>query len=112
VFAVRRIPAYVAFLLVGFAGGWLFELFKIQTEVTAQSGRALTELEASVQTLTRKITYQDQALGMLVSAPRHTEALTGADQGVRDGQVPFHPLCRRACLPAPVESSHPARRRV
>jgi hypothetical protein len=75
-FSVQRIPSYLAFLLVGFAGGWLFELFKIQTEVTAQSGRALTELEGSVQTLTNKITYQDQALAMLISAPRHTEALT------------------------------------
>ena len=75
-FALERVPAYLAFGLVGFAGGWLFELFKIQTEVTAQSGRTLTELSASVQTLTRKITYQDQALAMLVSSPRHTEALT------------------------------------
>ena len=76
VFSVIRIPAYVAFLLVGFAGGWLFELFRIQTDVTAESGRTLTELQASVESLTRKITYQDQALAMLVSAPRHTEALT------------------------------------
>ena len=60
VFALKRIPAYVAFLLVGFAGGWLFELFRIQTDVTAESGRTLTELQASVESLTRKITYQDQ----------------------------------------------------
>ena len=42
-FSVAQVPSSVAFLLVGFAGGWLFELFKAQTEVTDQS-QALSEL--------------------------------------------------------------------
>jgi hypothetical protein len=32
-----QVPASLAFLLVGFAPGWLFELFKAQTEVTDRS---------------------------------------------------------------------------
>jgi len=66
----------VAFLLVGFAAGWLFELFKAQTEVTDQSLQFLAETQKSVERLTRRITYQDRALTMLIDAPRHNEALS------------------------------------
>ena len=75
-FTLAQIPSSVAFLLVGFAGGWLFELFKAQTEVTDQSLRYLADTQQSVERLTRKITYQDRALTMLIDAPRHNEALT------------------------------------
>ena len=63
-------------LLVGFAGGWLFELFKAQTEVTDRSLQAITDMQKRVYRLTRKITSQDRALTMLIDAPRHNEALS------------------------------------
>ena len=75
-FSVAQVPSSVAFLLVGFAGGWLFELFKAQTEVTDQSLQSLAGIQQSVERLTRKITYQDRALTMLIDAPRHNEALS------------------------------------
>jgi hypothetical protein len=75
-FTLRQIPSYVAFGIVGFAGGWLFELFKAQTEVTDESVRALREVQGSVEQLTRRLTYQDEALTMLSAAPRHNEVLT------------------------------------
>ena len=75
-FSVRQVPSYLGFVLVGFAGGWLFELFKAQSEVTDQSIRTLAETQQGVERLTRRMTYQDQALSMLISSPRHSEALT------------------------------------
>jgi F0F1-type ATP synthase assembly protein I len=39
-FSIVQVPSAVAFLLVGFAAGWLFELFKAQTEVTEAGGAA------------------------------------------------------------------------
>jgi len=75
-FSLVQVPSYVAFGIVGFAGGWLFELFKAQTEVTDESVRALTEVQRSVEQLTRRLTYQDEALTMLSSSPRHNEVLT------------------------------------
>jgi hypothetical protein len=75
-FTVAQLPSAVAFLLVGFAAGWLFELFKAQAEVTDQSMQSLADMQQSVERLTRKITYQDLALTMLIDAPRHNEALS------------------------------------
>jgi hypothetical protein len=75
-FSIVQVPSAVAFLLVGFAAGWLFELFKAQTEVTDQSLQFLAETQKSVERLTRRITYQDRALTMLIDAPRHNEALS------------------------------------
>ncbi|GAA3631480.1 hypothetical protein [Microlunatus ginsengisoli] len=75
-FSVGQVPSYIAFGIVGFAGGWLFELFKAQTEVTDESVRTLTEMQHKVELLTRRLTYADEALTMLSAAPRHNEALT------------------------------------
>jgi hypothetical protein len=75
-FSVRQVPSYLGFVVVGFAGGWLFELFRAQAEVTDQSIRTLSETQQAVERLTRRMTYQDQALSMLISSPRHSEALT------------------------------------
>ncbi len=75
-FSVRQVPSYLGFVVVGFAGGWLFELFRAQAEVTDQSIRMLAETQQGVERLTRRMTYQDQALAMLISSPRHSEALT------------------------------------
>ncbi len=75
-FSIAQVPSSAAFLLVGFAGGWLFELFKAQTEITDRSLQSITDMEKSVDRLTRKITYQDRALTMLIDAPRHNEALS------------------------------------
>jgi hypothetical protein len=75
-FSLNRLPSAVAFLLVGFAGGWLFEVFKAQTEVTDEAVRVLAGVRTDVDRLTRRLTFQDRALSMLMEAPRHHEALT------------------------------------
>jgi hypothetical protein len=75
-FAYRQIPSYLAFGIVGFAGGWLFELFKVQAEVTDDAVRAVDAMSHSVERLTRRIGFADQALGMLTDAPRHAEVLS------------------------------------
>lgn len=75
-FTVRQIPAHLVAILVGSLAGWLFELFRQMTEVTHETMKIATNLETNIQALTAKITYQDQALGMLISCPRHNEALT------------------------------------
>ena len=79
-FSLGQVPSYVAFGIVGFAGGWLFELFKAQTEVTEESVRTLTELQQKVEQLTRRLSYADEALTMLSAAPRHNQALTAMIQ--------------------------------
>jgi len=75
-FSVRQIPSHVAALTVGTIGGWLYELFRELHSTTKASLQQLTALSASVEALTGKISYQDKALSMLVSCPRHNEALT------------------------------------
>lgn len=75
-FSLSRLPSAVAFLLVGFAGGWLFEVFKAQTEVTDEAVRALSGVRHEVDRLTRRLTFADRALSMLMEAPRHHAALT------------------------------------
>jgi len=75
-FSVSQIPSSLAFLIVGFAGGWLFELFKAQSEVTDASVRTLADVQDNVARLTRRMTYQDRALTMLLDVPRHNEVLT------------------------------------
>jgi len=79
-FTVRQIPAHLAALLVGSLAGWLFELFREMTKVTHEALRVAAHLEVSIRALTTKITYQDEALGMLTSCPRHNEALTSLIQ--------------------------------
>lgn len=75
-FTIRQIPAHLAALLVGSLGGWLFELFREMTVATTETIRTAASVQASVQALTAKITYQDEALDMLISCPRHNDALT------------------------------------
>ena len=75
-FTVRQIPAHLAALLVGSLGGWLFELFREMTEATADTMRIAANMQTSVRALTARITYQDEALAMLTSSPRHNDALT------------------------------------
>ena len=48
-FSIVQVPSAVAFLLVGFAAGWLFKLFKAQTEVTDQSLQFLAETQKNVE---------------------------------------------------------------
>ncbi|GAB2588590.1 hypothetical protein [Microlunatus antarcticus] len=74
-FSLARLPSIVASGVVGFAGGWLFEVFKAQTEVTDGAVRAVAALERDVARLTRRLGFADQALGMLMDAPRHHAAL-------------------------------------
>lgn len=75
-FTVRQIPAHLAALLVGSLGGWLFELFREMTSATAETMQLAANMQTSVQALTARITYQDEALQMLISCPRHNDALT------------------------------------
>lgn len=75
-FTVRQIPAHLAALLVGGLAGWLFELFREMTATTAETLRVATNMQTSFKALTAKITYQDEALDMLIACPRHNDALT------------------------------------
>lgn len=75
-FTMRQIPEHLAALLVGSLAGWLFELFRVMTTTTHEAIRLATSLETSIKSLTRRITYQDEALAMLITCPRHNEALT------------------------------------
>ena len=70
------IPAHLAALLVGALAGWLFELFRELTSVTREATLTVSGLKASVESLTQRIKYQDQALDMLMTCPRHHDALT------------------------------------
>jgi hypothetical protein len=74
--AVRQIPSHIAAIIVGGLGGWLFDLFKGLHSSTKSSLRELELLTAGVDALTKKISYQEQALDMLIGCPRHNEALT------------------------------------
>lgn len=75
-FTVRQIPVHLIALLVGSLGGWLFELFREMTSATADTMRIAANMQTSVRALTTRITYQDEALQMLISCPRHNEALS------------------------------------
>src|SRR5215475_14374765 len=75
-FTVRQIPAHLAALLVGSLAGWLFELFREMTTATYKTLQIAASLETSIKSLTTRITYQDEALGMLIRCPRHNEALS------------------------------------
>jgi len=75
-FTAREIPTHLAALLVGSLAGFLFELLRQMTEAANRTMRKATDLQIGIQALTAKITYQDEALEMLNSCPRHNEALT------------------------------------
>jgi hypothetical protein len=74
-FAVRQLPNHLAAVLVGTFVGWVYELFRELQGAARASLRELSSLSASVETLTNKINYQDRALAMLTSCPRHNDAL-------------------------------------
>jgi len=75
-FTVRQVPAHLVALLVGGLGGWLFELFREMTTATDETMEDAKKMQASVEALTAKITYQDQALAMLTMFPQQNEVLT------------------------------------
>jgi len=75
-FSAAKIPSHLGAILAGGFGGWMFELIRESTLATEQAIREVATLETSVAALTAKITYQDKALGMLLSCPRHNEVLT------------------------------------
>jgi hypothetical protein len=68
-FTVRQIPVHLIALLVGALVGWFFELLR---EMTAGTRRLLEAAEG----LAMKITYQDEALNMLLRCPQHHDALS------------------------------------
>ncbi|XUL89197.1 hypothetical protein ACQ86D_23255 [Streptomyces galilaeus] len=75
-FSAEQIPSHLAALLVGGLSGWLFELFRELTVSTARAIENAGSLQSSVEALTAKIKFQDQALGMLLESPRHNDVLT------------------------------------
>jgi hypothetical protein len=75
-FTVRQIPAHLSALLVGGLAGWLFELLREMTDATAETLRVASNMQANFEALTVRITYQDQALAMLLKCPRHNDAIS------------------------------------
>jgi hypothetical protein len=75
-FTVGEIPAHLAALLVGALVGLLFELFRMIISTTEKTLDVSMEMQASVETLTTKIKYQDEALAMLMKSPRHNDTLS------------------------------------
>jgi hypothetical protein len=75
-FTARQLPSHVLAVIVGTLGGWIFELFRQLLSATSDSLTELGRLNASLGALTERIDYQETALGMLTSCPRHNEALT------------------------------------
>jgi hypothetical protein len=68
-FSVERIPHHLAALAVGALLGWMFELLR------ELSGTTITSLE-DIRGLTSKITYQDEALEMVMGSKLHKDLLT------------------------------------
>jgi hypothetical protein len=75
-FTTRQIPSHLAAISVGAVGGWIFELFRELHDATRASIAEFGSLSNSVEALTSKISYQDRALSMLMTCPRHNEVLT------------------------------------
>jgi hypothetical protein len=68
-FSVASIPNHVGAIAVGGLLGWMYELLRELSKATTSSVREITSL-------TSKISYQDEALSMLLSCPRHNAVLT------------------------------------
>ncbi|GAA1693178.1 hypothetical protein GCM10009745_43340 [Kribbella yunnanensis] len=75
-FTARQLPSHVLAVIVGTLGGWIFELFRQLLSATSNSLEELGRLNASLGALTERIDYQETALGMLTSCPRHNDALS------------------------------------
>jgi hypothetical protein len=75
-FTARQFPSHLLAIVVGILGGWIFELFRQLLSATSDSLTELSGLNASLGALTERIDYQETALGMLTSCPRHNDALT------------------------------------
>jgi hypothetical protein len=75
-FTISQVPAHLAALLVGGLAGWLFELLREMTAVTAEMLSSAQNMQARYEALTDKIQYQEKALDMLIACPRHNAALT------------------------------------
>jgi hypothetical protein len=75
-FTVGEIPAHLAALLVGALVGLLFELFRMIISTTGKTLNVAMEMQVSFETLTTKITYQDEALAILLKSPRHNDTLS------------------------------------
>jgi hypothetical protein len=68
-FTVAAIPHHVGAIAVGGLLGWMYELLRELSKATTSSVR-------EISSLTSKISYQDEALSMLLSCPRHNDVLT------------------------------------
>jgi hypothetical protein len=68
-FTVAAIPQHVGAIAVGGLLGWMYELLRELSKATTSSVR-------EISSLTSKISYQDEALSMLLSCPRHNDVLT------------------------------------
>lgn len=75
-FTTQRIPDHLAALAVGTLIGWMYELLRELNQATELSLQQFATMRTSIESLTGRIKYQDEALSMLTSCPRHNEALT------------------------------------
>jgi hypothetical protein len=75
-FTTQRIPDHLAALAVGTLIGWMYELLRELNHATELSLQQFASMRTSIESLTSRIKYQDEALSMLTSCPRHNEALT------------------------------------
>jgi MFS superfamily sulfate permease-like transporter len=83
-YTIRQLPSHVLALVVGTLGGWIFELFRQLLNATAASLAEFARLNASLTGLTQRIDYQDTALNMLTSCPRHNGGFDLSDQGINE----------------------------
>jgi hypothetical protein len=84
-FTIGRIPNHLGAIAVGGLLGWMYELLR---ELSAATTSSLREISS----LTSKIKYQDEALSMLTTCPRHNEVLSeliGASMRDNFRNVPY-----------------------
>jgi len=70
------ILGHFAAIVIGAFAGLSYEIFRALLEVTNDSLKQVSVMHTSVRQLSEQIKYQDSALKMLLSLPRHNEALS------------------------------------
>jgi hypothetical protein len=91
-FTVQRIPSHLVALVVGTLIGWMYELLRELNRATELSLQQFASMRTSIESLTSRIKYQDEALSMLTSCPRHNEVLTALiEASMRDNfrSIPY-----------------------
>jgi len=75
-FTVQRIPAHLATIVVGTVIGWMYDLLRETNIAFTRTIIEFSSMHTSVESLTNRIRYQEEALAMLTHCPRHNEVLT------------------------------------